>query len=285
MGQAPSWIALDAGYFSGQGLDAALTYIEGGAKTTAAMIGGSVDTAEMTGEPAIVAQSKGADLVIVGSLNNYFHLQLVADPSIKRIADLKGKTVALNAGGSSDDFLLTKILKANGLSRQDVSTASLGGADQAKIAALQTHKVDATLVGLDNVPEAIKGGAVLLVDTVTAKVPYPQNTLVTTRAYLKAHRPEVLGFLKAEAQAVHRFKTDKSYALQVSGKYLKAADPSSLEQAYSGFSQLLPDSLRPSAEAVSAILQQDNITDHSPEDFMDLSLVDELASSGFLKSL
>ena len=94
---------MDGGYFAKYGLDVDLQYIEGSAKTTAAMVGGSVDNAEMAGEATVIAQTKGAsDLVIVAGYNNYSPFKLISwDPNIKSVTDLKGKTVASSQGGSA----------------------------------------------------------------------------------------------------------------------------------------------------------------------------------------
>src|SRR6185437_3667665 len=118
-GQAPSWMAMDGGYFAKYGLDVDMQYIEGSAKTTAAMIGGSVDNAEMAGEATVVAETKGADLVIIAGYNNYSPFkQVSSDPSVKSLPDLNCNTVATSQGGSPDEFILNKVLQLNGMTNK-----------------------------------------------------------------------------------------------------------------------------------------------------------------------
>lgn len=280
-------MANDGGYFKKYGLNVDMTFIEGSAKTTAAMIGGSVDNAEMAGEATVLAQTKGAsDLVIIAGLNNISPFKLVTwDPSVKTIQDLKGRTVATSQGGSADEFILNKLLKMNGMTTKDIKLTYMQGGDPARLVALKAHKIDAAM---DSVPWdrlAVKQGNHILIDTIPMKIPTPQNTLVTTRSYLKGHRAETLNFLKAEAEGIHRFKKDKAFAEQTIHKYLKTNDQDYLDGAWESFSLLMPDDLRLDPNAIQAVLEQDKLTSHKPGEFYDMSLVDELSSSGFIKNL
>src|SRR5579883_2613104 len=286
-GQAPSWMAQDGGYFAKYGLDVDMQYIEGSAKTTAAMIGGSVDNAEMAGEATVVAQTKGAtDLVIIAGYNNYSPFKLVTwDPTVKTVADLKGKTVATSQGGSADEFILNKVLQMNGMTAKDVNITYMQGGDPARLTALAAHQITAAM---DSVPWdtlAVKQGNHIVADTVALKIPSPQNTLVTTRSYLKSHRAETMNFLKASAEGIHRFKTDEAFAKQTIRKYIKTEDPDYIDGAWKAFSELMPDDLRILPDAIQAVLDQNKITGHKPDDFYDMTLVEELNSSGFITSL
>jgi ABC-type nitrate/sulfonate/bicarbonate transport system substrate-binding protein len=286
-GQAPTWMAQDGGYFAKYGLDVDLQYIEGSAKTTAAMIGGSVDNAEMAGEATVVAQTKGAtDLVIIAGYNNYSPFKLVTwDPAVKTIQDLKGRTVATSQGGSADEFILNKLLALNGMTAKDLKVTYMQGGDPARLTALQAHQIDAAM---DSVPWdrlAVKQGNHILVDSVALKIPSPQNTLVTTRTYLKTHQTETMNFLKASAAGIYRFKKDEAFAKQTIRKWIKTEDQDYIDGAWESFSLLMPDDLRLTPDAVQAVLDQDKITGHKPEEFMDMSLVDQLNSSGFFKTL
>jgi len=286
-GQAPSWMAMDGGYFAKYGLDVDLEYIEGSAKTTAAMIGGSIDNAEMAGEATIVAQTKGAsDLVIIAGYNNISPFKLIArDPAIKSVTDLKGKTVASSQGGAADEFILSKILQLNGMTAKDIRIVYMQGGDPARLTALQARQIDAAM---DSVPwdaVAVKQGNHVVADTLPLKVPYPQNTLVTLRSYLKSHRAETMNFLKASAEGIYRFKRDEAFAKQTIKKYIKTEDQDYIDGAWQSFSILMPDDLRLSPDAIQAVLDQDNISGHKPDEFTDMSLVEELNSSGFLKSI
>ena len=286
-GQAPTWMAMDGGYFAKYGLNVDLTYIEGSAKTTAAMIGGSVDNAEMAGEATVIAQTKGAsDLVIIAGYNNISPFKLLSwDPNIKSVKDLKGKTVASSQGGAADEFILNKVLQMNGMTPQDIKTTYMQGGDPARLAALASHRIDASMSSVPWDQVAVKQGDHIVLDTLPLKIPYPQNTLVTLRSYLKGHRAETMNFLKASAEGIHRFKKDEAFAKQTIKKWIKTDDQDYIDGAWQSFSILMPDDLRLSAEAVQAVLDHDNITGHKPEEFYDMSLVDELNSSGFIKSL
>ncbi|HEX6511503.1 MAG TPA: ABC transporter substrate-binding protein, partial [Chloroflexota bacterium] len=226
------------------------------------------------------------NLIIIAGFNNYSPFKLAVDPSqVKTFADLKGKTVASTQGGSADEFILFKVLGMNGLSRQDVNTTYMTGGDPARLQALAAHRIAATMVSADFSRVAQKQGDVILVDTIPMKIPEPQNTLVTTRAYLAGHKPELTSFLQAEARGIHRFKADKPFAMQVMGKYLKTSDQDLLEGSYEAYTQLIPDDMEILPDAIQMVIDQDKIAGHKPQDFFDMSLVDQLNASGFLRSL
>src|SRR6266571_5250428 len=113
--QAPAWTAKEGGIFPKYGLDAELTYIQGSSTAISAMIGGSVDVAQMGGPSPVAAVKQGADLAIFAGFFNTADFRLMADPDIKSVAELRGKTVAISNFESADNFMLAKVLNQNGL--------------------------------------------------------------------------------------------------------------------------------------------------------------------------
>jgi hypothetical protein len=94
----------------------------------------------------------------------------------------------------------------------------------------------------------------------------------------------MLNYLKGYAEGIHRLKTDKAFALEVMKKYFKIDDPEVLDGSYIDASKVLDD-LRLPPSTVQAVLDQKGIKDRKPEEFMDMSLVEELHASGFFKQL
>ena len=151
--------------------------------------------------------------------------------------------------------------------------------------AVIAHQITAAMHAVPWDRLAVKQGNHIVADTVAMRIPHPQNTLVTTRTYLKGHHAETLNFLKASAAGIYRFKKDEAFAKQVIRNYIKTDDTDYIDGAWEAYSQLMPDDLRISPDAIQAVLDQNNITGHKPDEFYDMSLVEELNSSGFLKRL
>lgn len=74
------------------------------------------------------------------------------------------------------------------------------------------------------------------------------------------------------------------------GRYLKVNDPESLERAYNSLKLILPESPSPTPDGVKTLLddlapKNPKAAAANPRDFVDMSFVEELERSGFVKQL
>jgi sulfonate transport system substrate-binding protein len=130
-----------------------------------AMSAGSLDVGGVGNAPPVFAAAGGAKVAIVGALANNPNSAALVVPkgsSIKSIADLKGKKIAVAQGSSADYHLLTVLNKA-GLSVHDVTLEYLQPAQG--LAALSSGAVDAWDIWTPFIEEAVfKSGARVLVN-------------------------------------------------------------------------------------------------------------------------
>ncbi len=108
-----------------------------------ALNAGAIDFGNTGEAPPIFAQAAGAPLVYVGyepAAPQGEAILVPKDSPLKSVADLKGKTIALNKG-SNVHYLLVKALEKAGLAYSDVKTAFLTPADAR--AAFERGSVDA----------------------------------------------------------------------------------------------------------------------------------------------
>src|SRR5581483_8031461 len=124
----------------------------------------------------------------------------------------------------------------------DMQVAYLGDYG-AMIAALQAGQIDAALMTTDSAAIAVKNGDKVLIDVESMHIPTANTPANLRRAFLKDHRPEFTAFAKAEAEGIHRLKTDKAYAQQIMKKYLKMEDPELLDLSYQYAVKLTRDDL------------------------------------------
>ena len=104
---------------------------------------GSIDFGYVGEAPPIFAQAAGANFVYVGHQTPAPKAEAILvpkDSTIKKVADLKGKKIALNKG-SNVHYLLIKVLEKNGLKYSDVQPIFLAPADAR--AAFEKGNVDA----------------------------------------------------------------------------------------------------------------------------------------------
>ncbi|SEK24180.1 sulfonate transport system substrate-binding protein [Roseateles sp. YR242] len=107
---------------------------------------GSIDFGTVGEAPPIFAQAAGADLVYVANQPPAPKAEALIVPktsSIRTLADLKGKKVALNKG-SNVHYLLVKLLEKQGLKYSDIQVVYLPPADAR--AAFESGAVDAWVI-------------------------------------------------------------------------------------------------------------------------------------------
>lgn len=135
-GFGPLTLAKEAGIFKKHGLDVTLPKIPQASRSLA-LASGDIQCAATTVETWVVWNANGVPAKQIVQLDKSHGADgIVARPDIKSIKDLKGKTVAASAPGTSPYFLLAWFLHANGLNLKDVKVVNLepGPAAQAFLA-------------------------------------------------------------------------------------------------------------------------------------------------------
>ena len=124
-GFAPLTLAKEAGLFKKHGLDVSIKKIPQKDRHLA-IASGDVQCAATTVETWIGWNAAGVATTQIFQLDKSFGADgMVVKPAISKITDLKGKTVAASAPGTSPYFALAWMLKKNGMSVKDVKVVNL----------------------------------------------------------------------------------------------------------------------------------------------------------------
>jgi NitT/TauT family transport system substrate-binding protein len=165
---APLFIAYEKGYFRDQGLDVKFQYFQSANDTIAPLGAGQLDVgAGAISAGLFNAVARGVDVKLVadkgqhsGNAQNGFNSAVVLVvpkgdlDKYHSLADLKGKTVALNSTGTGNEIMLDRGLQSVGLSTKDITVKTIGFPDM--LAALTTHGVD---VAVEIEPFVTQGAA------------------------------------------------------------------------------------------------------------------------------
>jgi hypothetical protein len=124
-------------------------------------------------------------------------------------------------------------------------------------------------------------------------LPYQHTTTVTSKAFIENNRGALLNFMKATGEAVFRLKKSRKDGLTALSKHLQLdpqKDSSALEEAYEGLKRMFTHPPYPSLDGIQALIDEvalDNpkASEVKPEQFTDLSVVQELETSGFFREL
>lgn len=289
--QAVVIIAQQAGLFRKNGLDVSLIFMAGGSLGIQAMVGGDVPITQADGSASVGASAAGVDVVIFASFLNTFPYSLVSLPEIKTVEQLKGTKIAISRFGSATDLSVKMALAKVGLNPEKDVTLLQIGAQTARVGALQSKSVAATIITPPFTLTARKMGYNTLIDMAQLNIPYQLTALVTPRAYIKAHPDVVAAVVRSTAEAIHFYKTQKEASLKIVGKYLMTTDREALEETYREVSlKAVPEKPYPTLAGVQTILDElsaknPKLKTAKPEDFVDMSFVKKLDEEKFFDQL
>lgn len=289
--RAPLWLAKDLGLYEKYGLDVQLVSIAAGSVSLTALLAGNVHLTTDSSSGVVAAVARGAPVVTV-STNGALPYQLVALPSIKSPAELRGKIVGSSRIGAGTDFLLKRILANLRLvPGKDVSLIPTGVSESEKrIQLMFQGKIDATIGEADKVFQfaELSGQALsILGEPKDFGVPSPGSELNTTRQNLKELRPRLKAFFMAYSEAIALGRRDKEAAHRIFRKYMRVENPRVLDFTYRvQFLEAIPAKPYPREDAIQASIE--DLRESTPKlqgmkaaDFFDASLIRELDKEGF----
>ena len=286
--------AQDSGLFRRYGLDVRLSAVAGGSRAVAALTSDSVQLCLMAGVPVANAVMAGANLVVVGSLADTYTYRFIVSRAVRTPADLKGKAVAVSAPGTASATAMSLALESMGLQPgQDVSLLAIGDYRQ-RMAAMEAGYVVGTLLDYPDVELAGAKSVRTLLDMAPLNLPTLHIAIVTHRRFLIEHRPIVLRFVQAISHAMVAVKRDRQGSVTALSKFTgldlnehAAALEKTHEAVFLGRLKATP---AVSADGVRAVLAEaakshPDAAEVRPEAFADLTVVEELARSGFFETL
>lgn len=288
--QSVAWIAQESGIFDRYGLDATLSFINGGPAGMAALVAGDVDLVVVGAASVIRSAIQGSDTVLVAGTKNRMAGALMVKPEIRTAADLRGRRIGVASRGSNSELVARVGLQQLGLDPDtDVTYLAVGSGGQ-RLAAMQQGSIDGCgCIPPDNVA-AEDAGFHTLVDVTALGVKYPATALGARRSRA-SEQPELFTrAIQAMAEGVHRYRTDPDFALRVIAEYTKVEEPRALRAGYDVERAIMAPDLRVDPEAVQATLVEIAATipqaaQVRPEEVVEPRFVDALARSGLLERL
>jgi ABC-type nitrate/sulfonate/bicarbonate transport system substrate-binding protein len=216
---SPAWIAQDLGLFTKHGLQYSLNYL---AATSAiqAIVGGTEEIGHV-GNQGIDVAVEGADTVYIANTASRFIFQLYGDPSIKSVADLKGKVIAATQPAASTDYASRMLLRKYGLAPDKDVKIIYAGSSPALLSMLKSGNAVAGLMNPPAIYQAQELGLKQILNVTDLNIPFIFVAIVTTRRVLQQKPDAVTRYLRAYTEAVSILLRDKETALKILGKYMK----------------------------------------------------------------
>ncbi len=290
------WVAEEKGLFKKHGVNVELIFIGGGAaRVVSALLSGEIQFSVGGGDAVIRAALRGADTVLAFSPMNRGLQRLISRPEIRTPAELKGKRVAITRFGSAGHWAFQLFVKKWGMRPEDFQLIQLE-ASPAMFANLEKGGCEAAVLTMPSFFVAEEKGFRTLAAPAEMDIYYLQNSVDTTRSYLKANRAQAIRFAKGLIEGIAYFKKYKKESLEVLQKKLRIQsaqekDIKYLEASYSLLATkyynptlyATPKAVETSLEFIAATEPKARGAD--VKQFVDESIVKEVEASGFIKHL
>jgi len=203
----PVWAAQRQGFFEANGVNVQLSYTPSSVYLITSLLDGKFDIALALMDNYVAYQEGQGEAKIPDNPDLFAFLggdggfaSVVAAPAVKSFADLKGKTVSVDAMTTGFAFLLREILTRNGVAETDVTYVRVGGTPS-RYRELLAGKQDATMLRtpLELTAKARGYNVLAYAESLGA---YQGTAAAARRSWAASHEKEMIGFLRAYRAAV-----------------------------------------------------------------------------------
>ena len=279
----PYFVAKERGFFREEGLDVELIVMQA-IQTIQATLGNSTQFASATGS-AVSSAVRGADIKVILAVTDQPSFDLIVQPEITSVQQLRGKKIGTGGVGSLAEILARRILMANNVRPEEVAILATGPSHVTYLA-LKAKAIDAAPLQMPLTFTAQDEGFRKLASAADVYRSV-QGGLATTTAMLTEQPELVTKVVRAMLKAMRLFKSDKKYGIDfLKGPWLDIGkDPAKIAaRVYDIAAPALLDN-----GSVSEEIQREMIADASvrvkpkqpvlPAQVFDFSIVERVSRS------
>ena len=228
--ELPFKVAQLKGFWREEGLDVEAILIRG-AVGMQALLGGSVDYTSASGS-TIAAAVRGLPVKLVFISSSKPQFELMSQPQIKSVQELKGKIVGISSRGGSNDLMLQMILQKNGLTPNKDITTIIVGAQEESVIALRTGRIAAALITPPRNFMLQRDGFNRIAYSGDYMATYANGGIGITDEKIKSNPSEVLAFVRGTIKALQYSMKNRPEITKIMPGYLGIKDPALVEQLY-----------------------------------------------------
>ncbi len=156
------YVAWKKGFFAKRGVTVkSYVLTQGGSLSFTGVAGGTFDFGALTLETIVRGQASGVGVKAIANLYPEFWALAIRQDEraeIRRITDLKGKTIGVSRIGSGSWAFLIGLLGKSGLGKDDVNVVQLGDLNGI-LSAFKAKRVDASVIWEPGTSAAVRSGA------------------------------------------------------------------------------------------------------------------------------
>ena len=190
---------------------------------TNALLSEDLDYAVCTG-PGIAGAIKGLPIKLIMTTQDKLGYLLLVKPSVQKLTDLRGKTIGISTFGSQLYLTSVTLFRKAGMeSGKDVNLLPSGD-NNARIAAMESGKIDAAFVSSPADIFGVKRGYKALLWS-RDHVPLTQNAIVLTDRKLKQSPDQVKRTIKGSIEALKFIRDHQEESVDIAARWLKLDVP------------------------------------------------------------
>lgn len=287
-GFAHLYTALENNLFDKYGFKMEHVFIRGSGPSLAALMADEIQFLYCAADATLPALASGVEVKLVASPLVKLPYVLVTRKEIRRLEDLKGKSLGVARAGDLSDRLSRMLVKK--LNIADVTVRPIGGSQSERYQAMATNIVQGVVITPPFDVRAKNDGYNALYRLIDLDIPFLYSSLhATTRAVRE--RPEtVQRMVAAFAEAIRFADKHPAKAKAAIAKVMRTKDDEALQVSYHVYTKDIVDRrmIVPAtavAESVEMLRALGALVKRSAEDIYDNSFANNLEKSGFQREL
>jgi ABC-type nitrate/sulfonate/bicarbonate transport system substrate-binding protein len=278
----------DAKLFEKHGLQVKPIYLPRAAGRPA-LLTGDIQIYFSAGPPLVQMRLSGGDIAIISCVSHKLTSKIMVIPAIQKVADLRGKVLAVANPGSASDFAAKLFIARYGMKLgQDISLI-YSGSTSAAFPALVNGRVQGIFATAPNDTQAAAAGFKPLLELGDLNIPYAGNCTAAMRSYIAKQPVRMRSFVAGIMEAIAYIRKQPSEARAVLQKYTRVSDAEVLQHAYDSDTRYMEPVPYPSPEGTKTILEQLGVLGQPAEaflaEFIDNRFIKQLSDEGFVSQL
>jgi ABC-type nitrate/sulfonate/bicarbonate transport system substrate-binding protein len=235
----PLWIGMDRGFFAKENLSVTLSTTKGAIPQMQDTMAGKYQIASTAMDNLAgfaegqsgVEPPPGFDVVALAGVHSGSNY-VIARPEIKGFADIRSKTVSVDALQSGYGFVLYRVLEDNGLKLNADYRVIAVGSGPGRLDSMKAGTSVAAVLSAPNNLAAKKLGFNNLGDTVDAISAYQATTYAARRSWASSHPQETKAFLRAMIAAGDFVFAQRAASIDSLRAHIKSLSEEEAEAVY-----------------------------------------------------
>lgn len=194
-------VGIEKGFFAKEGIDLAFHLVDLAPEHNQEMAAGKWNMTLSSADTMLArATQDKVDYVLFLQAEEGLNVQLVGQPEIKTVQDLRGTLLAADPVDSNFDLVRNKILRDHGIPESEYRIDIIGNTPH-RLKAFLEHKVSAAMLTPPSTDKALAAGGHILAQGADHIADWPLACGWGLRSWVNANRPLVVRFIRAWANA------------------------------------------------------------------------------------